>query len=96
MVGNMAHADIKGTVRREMKPFKKVLERHHAMPNKDGTQVKMLKIDAKDIVKTKTEVSRESEALEMSHNALEHDAIINTVKNFHQLVKTILNMSQAG
>ena len=36
------------------------------------------------------------EMLEMSKNVLEHDAVLSTVKNFHQLVKTILSMSQGG
>ncbi len=96
MAGNIAHADIKGTTRKEMRSFHEVLKRHGAIPNKTGTQVRTLRIGAKDATSTKTEISREMEMLEMSRNALEHDAILSTVKNFHQLVKTILNMSQGG
>jgi flagellar basal body rod protein FlgB len=96
MAGNIAHADIKGTTRMEMRTFEQVLKRHGAIPNKNNTQVRVLNIGASDFTTTKTEISREMEILEMSRNALEHDAILSTVKNFHQLVKTILNMSQGG
>ncbi len=96
MVTNIAQAEIKGATRKEVRPFDQVLKRHGAIPNKNGTHTKILKIDTADTIVTKTEISRELEMLEMSRNALEHDAIISTVKNFHQLVKTILSMSQGG
>ena len=88
--------DIKGTTRKEMRPFGQVLKHHGAIPNKNGPQVRILRLGAADSMNTKTEISREMEMLEMSRNVLEHDAILSTVKNFHQLVKTILSMSQGG
>jgi len=96
MVTNIANADIKGTARKEIRPFHQVLKRHGMIPNKNTPDGQILRIDAKDFLTTKTEISRELEMLEMSRNSLEHDAILSTVKNFHQLLKTILSMSQAG
>ena len=96
MAVNIAHADIKGTTRKEIRPFQKVLKSHNALPNKSGTHTQILRIGTADTMTTKTEISRELEMLEMSRNALEHDAILSTVKNFHQLVKTILSMAQGG
>lgn len=96
MAVNIAHADIKRTTRKEIQPFHKVLKNHNALPNKNGTHAKILRINAADTMHTKTEISREMEMLEMSRNALEHDAILSTVKNFHQLVRTILSMAQGG
>ena len=96
MATNIAHADIKGTARKEIRPFHQVLKRHGVVPGKQTLPGKTLRIDSKDFLTTKTEISRELEMLEMSRNSLEHDAILSTVKNFHQLLKTILNMSQGG
>lgn len=96
MAVNIAHADIKGTARKEIRPFHQVLKRHGAIPGKNGMHGGILKIGSNDTIVTKTEISRELEMLEMSRNALEHDAILSTVKNFHQLVRTILSMSQGG
>ncbi len=96
MAENIALADVRGATRKEMRHFRQVLKRHGAMPSKDTPPVKLIKIGKGDVVKTKTEISREMETLEMSRTVLEHDAILSTVKNFHQLVKTILSMSQGG
>lgn len=96
MAENIALADVRGATRREMRSFKHVLKRHDALPGMDHSPVKLIKIDGKDTVKTKSEISREMETLEMSRTVLEHDALLSTFKNFHQLVKTILSMSQGG
>lgn len=96
MAENITHADTKGATRKEMRSFGQVLKRHGAIPIKNGPQVRVLRLGAADSMTTKTEISREMEMLEMSRNVLEHDAILSTVKNFHQLVKTILSMSQGG
>lgn len=96
MATNIANADIKGTARKEMRSFHQVLKRHGMIPNKNSPQGRILRIDSKDFFTTKTEISRELEMLEMARNSLEHDAILSTVKNFHQLLKTILSMSQTG
>ena len=96
MAQNIAHSDIKGATRKEMRSFGQILKRHGAMPTKDGPTVRTIRLGADDSINTKTEISREMEMLEMSKNVLEHDAILSTVKNFHQLVKTILSMSQGG
>jgi flagellar basal body rod protein FlgB len=96
MAENIALADVKGATRREMPTFRQVLKRHGALPGATDKPVKLIKIDSKDTFKTKSEISREMETLEMSRTVLEHDALLSTLKNFHQLVKTILNMSQGG
>jgi len=96
MAENIALADVKGATRREMRTFRQVLKRHGALPGANDKPVKLIKIDSKDTFKTKSEISREMETLEMSRTVLEHDALLSTLKNFYQLVKTILNMSQGG
>lgn len=96
MTENIAHADMKGVKHTEIRPFKEVLKRHRAIPNKEGTHATSFKIGPDDIIKSKKSIARENEMLQMSHNAIEHDAIVSTIKNFHQLVKTILSMSQGG
>jgi flagellar basal body rod protein FlgB len=96
MAENIALADVKGATRREMLPFRQVLKRHNAIPSPDNAPVKLIKIDKNDTIGTKTEISREMETLEMSRAVLEHDAIVSTVKGFHQLIKSILSMSQGA
>ena len=94
---NIAHADIKKAPHKDMRPFGQVLKRHGAIPTRSGQQVRILRLGDGDTVDNKKKsINRELEMLEMSRNALEHDAILSTVKNFHQLVKTILSMSQGG
>lgn len=96
MAENIALADVKGATRKEMRPFHQVLKRHGALPKANKTPVKLISVDKGDTIKTKREISREMETLEMSRTVLEHDALLSTLKNFHQLVKTILSMSQGG
>jgi flagellar basal body rod protein FlgB len=96
MANNIANADIKGVKRKEIRPFHQVLKKHGMIHNENNIQGRILRIDTSDFLPAKTEISKEIEMLEMSRSSLEHDAILSTVKNFHQLLRTILSMSQTG
>lgn len=90
LTNNIALSDTKGAVRHEITPFKEILKKQKL------SRTDSLKISEKDIVKTKNEISKELEMLELSRNTLEHDAIINTIKNLHQLMKTVININQGN
>lgn len=95
LTGNITVSDIKGLTRRELRPFHELMRRQQLLPNgkKDPGS---LRIRHDDVIKTTTEISKELEMLELSRNTMEHDAIISTLKNFHQMVKIVINANQVG
>ena len=50
MAQNIAHSDIKGATRKEMRSFGQILKRHGAMPTKDGPTVRTLRLGADDSI----------------------------------------------
>lgn len=95
VTGNITMSDVKGLTRREMRPFHELLRRQQ-MANNGKHDPSTLKIRSDDFIKTNTEISKELEMLELSRNTMEHDAILSTLKNFHQMVKIVINSNQAG
>lgn len=95
LTGNVTMSDVKGLTRREMRPFHELLRRQQ-MANNGKNDPRTLKIRSDDFIKTNTEISKELEMLELSRNTMEHDAILSTLKNFHQMVKIVINSNQAG
>jgi flagellar basal body rod protein FlgB len=95
LTGNITMSDVKGLTRREMLPFHELLRRQQLSSNGKHNP-DTLKIRSDDFIKTNTEISKELEILELSRNTMEHDAIVTTLKNFHQIVKMVINSNQAG
>ncbi len=97
LVNNIAHADDRAATRRELKSFKEVIAQSPKKLKSAGnglSEVRVLKITEDDVIKTKTEIAREIEMLEMSNNSLEHDSLINIVRNFHRMLKSVLGKGQ--
>jgi flagellar basal body rod protein FlgB len=78
---NVTHADMKNTYRQDLKPFKEFLGKNFEIKNKDITQ-------------SKHEIHAESEMLNITQNAMEHDATIQMVKAYHRMFKTATSKVQ--
>lgn len=97
LVSNIANADNKAATRKELKPFKELVDHSPRKIKNSGygfSDVRDVKITDDDVVTTKTEIARETEMLEISHNSLEHDSLINIVRNFHKMMKSVLGKGQ--
>lgn len=86
LTSNISNADVRGTLRKEIKPFHEIVNKNHNHSD--------LKITTKDVITTKSEIAREIEILEFNRNFLEHESVINLLKNFHGLIKIVLNLNQ--
>lgn len=91
LASNIAHADMRGTLRKDIRPFHEILNK-----NKYNNPLQELKISSKDSIESKAEISRDMEVLEFNRNALEHSSVTNLLKSFHSLLKTVLSLSQSG
>lgn len=92
---NIAAADIPGTKRKEVRGFTDVLARKGILrPGGELKRTEILHVDQEDILQTKAEVNREVEMLEMSHNTLEHDALLSIIRNFHRMLRVLSGKQQ--
>lgn len=89
---NIAQADIPGRIRKDLKPFKDLVRKKSldASKNPITSDPLRLDIDSKDVKEFKTEVEREMEVLELSHNSINHQALIEILGNMHRLYKTAI------
>jgi flagellar basal body rod protein FlgB len=96
LVSNVANADTKSATRKELRLFKEIVEgpRKIKAASQCQSDMRWLKINNDDVITTNTEISREIEMLEVSNNALEHDSVINLVRNFHRMMRNILGKGQ--
>lgn len=90
---NIARSDIPGALKKDIKPFKDLVRKKNADPSKSHitSDELMLKIDNKDIVNTNNEIEREMEVLELSHNVITHQALIDILGTMHRLYKTAVS-----
>ncbi len=97
LVSNIANADNSSATRKELKSFKEVIAHSPRRIKNSGygvSEVRDVKITDDDVITTKSEIAREVEMLEMSNNSLEHDSLINIVRNFHKMMKSVLGKGQ--
>ena len=92
-VENIANADMKSARRKEIAPFLKILQRSQQARTSTGkllSDVKSFHIRNDDIVTTKDEISREQEMMQLTRTTTDHDGLINVIKKFHQMYRTVL------
>ncbi len=94
ITSNIANAEIPSMARKELRSFKQIVKRQNQISHKNAVDYAPLTITSEDVFKTKSEISREVETLEMAHNNIEHDALINIVRNLHKMMRTIISRSQ--
>jgi flagellar basal body rod protein FlgB len=89
---NIARADIIGAKRKDIKPFedlvnRKKIEKASSSSSKIGYN---LNIKNNDLITFNQEIERELEILDLSHNSLNHQAIIDVLGTMHRLYKTAI------
>ncbi len=92
-VENIANADMKSARRKEIAPFLKILQHSQQARTSTGkllSDVKSFHIRSDDIVTTKDEISREQEMMQLTRTTTDHDGLINVIKKFHQMYRTVL------
>jgi flagellar basal body rod protein FlgB len=94
ITSNIANAEIPSMARKELRSFKQIVKRQNQLGNQKVIDYNPLQIGVDDVFKTKSEISREMETLEMTHNNIEHDALINIVRSLHKMMRTIVGRSQ--
>ena len=96
IVENIANSDLKNARRREITPFLTLLERSNHARTKTGkiiSDVKNFTIKEKDFILTNHEISRELEMMQLTRITTDHDGLMNIMKKFHQMYKTVLSKS---
>ena len=92
---NIASADIIGAKRKDIKPFEELVNRKkiEKTTNSRSRIDNDLNIKAQDITTFKQEIERELEILDLSHNSLNHQALIDVLSTMHKLYKTAIGRS---
>lgn len=96
LTGNIARADIPGAKRREIKAFRELATQQTLkFLNNDRLNEEQctLDISQKDILTENREIEREMEIMEMNHNSLNHQALLDIVSNFYKLYKYAISRS---
>lgn len=91
---NIANSDLPQARRKEMTPFNTLLNR--SMPARSSTgkilkDVKNLKVSDADVITTNDEISREQEMMLLTRSVADQDGLINVVKSFHKMFRSILS-----
>lgn len=87
---NLASSGLPNSVRKDLLDFATIVKRHAAQnvdPKPADMHVDPLVIKEEDVTKTQTDIAHDLETLEMSQNALEHEFMVNIMKQFHKLVR---------
>lgn len=90
---NISHADIPGFLRKDLEPFKNLISKKSLNAAKYPITSKnlSLKIEEEDIKTQHTEVEKELEIMEMSHNGLHQQAILGMLDVMHKLYKSAIS-----
>lgn len=90
---NIARSDIPGALRQEVKPFREILSKKSLDASRNPiTSTKLtLSIDNRDIQTQSTEIEREMEVMEMNHNVINHQSILDILSTMHKLYKSALS-----
>lgn len=76
LTGNIARSDIPGEKRKELKPFREIIK------NKGPK--------ASDVLSENRDIEREYEILELNHNTLNHQALIDMLSMVYKLYNTVI------
>lgn len=96
LTGNIARADIPGAKRQEIRPFREITKQKTVKlshQNPVNSEQYTLDLSAKDIKTEGSEIEREMEIMEMNHNTLNHQALLDIVSNFYKLYKYAISRS---
>lgn len=87
---NLSSANLPNSVRKDLLDFQTIVKRHaskNIAPKPGSMHIDPLTIQEEDVVIKKQEIAMDLETLEMSQNALEHEFMVNIMKQFHKLVR---------
>lgn len=96
LTGNIARADMPGAKRQEIRPFRDIAKQktiNFSHQDSENSQQYTLDLSAKDIKTEDKEIEREMEIMEMNHNTLNHQALLDIVSNFYKLYKYAISRS---
>ena len=96
LTGNIARADMPGAKRQEIRPFRDISKQKtikFSHQDSVNSQQYTLDLSAKDIKTEDKEIEREMEIMEMNHNTLNHQALLDIVSNFYKLYKYAISRS---
>lgn len=85
LADNVSRADMTQAFRRDIKPFRRIMSEQSKSPYTHGS----FRIRDDDVVKTKQEINREMEMLEVTNNATEYDAMLALMKRLTRMVQIV-------
>lgn len=90
---NIARSDIPGELRKELKPFRELIKAKNLDSATNGiTSPKItLQIENNDVITQRAEIERELEVLEMNHNVLNHQSILDLLTNMQKVYEAAIN-----
>jgi flagellar basal body rod protein FlgB len=96
IVENIANSDMPRARRKELTSFSTILHNSlpaHSSSGKKFKDVRNVKISDNNIKTTDDEISREQEMMLLTRNTADHDGLINVVKSFHKMYRSVLSKS---
>ncbi|CAO4837642.1 MAG: hypothetical protein CNLJKLNK_00658 [Holosporales bacterium] len=90
---NIARSDIPGELRKELKPFRELIkgQKLDSARNPITSSSLSLRVGESDIVTQRTEIERELEVLEMNHNVLNHQSILDILTGMQKIYENAIN-----
>ncbi|CAO5678337.1 MAG: hypothetical protein NEHIOOID_00901 [Holosporales bacterium] len=90
---NIARSDIPGELRKELKPFRDLIKGNKLDSARNSITSPSLSLSIKnsDIVTQHTEIERELEVLEMNHNVLNHQSILDILTSMQKVYENAIN-----
>jgi flagellar basal body rod protein FlgB len=95
LTGNLTRAEMNDARRDEVKPFREVIESQKTKKSKSTIIGRELNMSDSDILRTRVEISRESEMLEISNNTAEHEAMMGILKKLINMLRSMGAKSQS-
>lgn len=89
---NISRSSIPGALRNEIKPFKELIKKKSLSESQNSVTSSNLRlnIDPRDIKVTKAEIESELEIMEMNHNIINHQSVLDILSTMHKLYKIAL------
>ncbi|CAO5680527.1 MAG: hypothetical protein HEEMFOPI_00518 [Holosporales bacterium] len=85
---NIGLSDVKGAKRKDIKPFDELIKRKNISPTTRNN--KHLKINSQDIITFNQGIEKEMEILDLNHNTLNHQALVDVLGTLHRLYKVAI------
>lgn len=95
LTGNLTRAEMNDARRDEVKSFREIIESQKTKKSKPTIVGREIDVSEAEIVRTKVEISRESEMFEISNNTAEHEAMMGILKKMLNMLRSMGAKSQS-